>query len=195
MNEKRRAVASVALWATGTLGPLGVLAAERGIHVPDRLQGVSAHVAVFLTCVLVGLAVYVDRSSGRRRAPWVYGMLATSTLATSAVSWLSIQRIYALPAASTDAGVGAPLPAVALATDTGQTVSTASTDGKPTVVLLFRGSWCPFCRKQLKEFDDVARRFPGVRVVGVTYDPADALAKMRDEVGLRMVLGSDPGGG
>jgi peroxiredoxin len=51
--------------------------------------------------------------------------------------------------------------------------------GKPAVVLLFRGVWCPSCRRQVEALAQEADRFiaAGVAVYGITPDPPDVIAK------------------
>ena len=97
-----------------------------------------------------------------------------------------------LPASPREIPVGTPLPPLVLADDRGERVSLGSLRG-PTVLLFFRATSCPICRKQLAAFAKVAARFhaAGVAVVAASPDMPDALAKLRRELDLPMRLLSD----
>jgi peroxiredoxin len=98
----------------------------------------------------------------------------------------------ALPASPREIPVGTLLPPLMLADDRGERVSLASLRG-PTVLLFFRATSCPICRKQLAAFAKVAARFSaaGVAVVAASPDMPGALAKLRRELDLPMRLLSD----
>ena len=48
----------------------------------------------------------------------------------------------------------------------------------PTLVVFYRGGWCPYCNGQLRDLSMAARRFEakGVRLVAVSVDRPDAAA-------------------
>ncbi len=74
---------------------------------------------------------------------------------------------------STQLVVGARLPAFDLQDESEQPVASGSWVGKPTLVLFYRGNWCPLCMAQIKE---VAAQYQqldalGVRVVLVSPQP------------------------
>ena len=57
------------------------------------------------------------------------------------------------------------------------------------VVTSYRGSWCPFCRKYLREFDQVRRSFPeNSLLVGVSVDTLDECKKLRGKLNLSFDL-------
>lgn len=65
--------------------------------------------------------------------------------------------------------------------------------GKPTVVIFFRGGWCPFCNRQLaglaeRELD--LRRL-GYQIIGISADPPDKLAPILKADHIRYRLFSD----
>ena len=60
------------------------------------------------------------------------------------------------------------------------------------VVTSYRGSWCPFCRKYLVEFDQAHKSFPdNVLLVGVSVDTVDECRSLQRRLGLSFDLISD----
>ena len=59
------------------------------------------------------------------------------------------------------------------------------------VLLLFRGSWCPYCNAQLRAFERAHDRLEAldVRVVALSVDDEEATAKLIAEHGLRFPVG------
>lgn len=53
------------------------------------------------------------------------------------------------------------------------------------LVVFFRGSWCPACMKELKEFEEEKKYFDRqqIRLTTVTYDDTEKLQNMVDEHG------------
>src|SRR5688572_15771817 len=49
----------------------------------------------------------------------------------------------------------------------------------PVVVIFYRGSWCPYCNKELKRFQDSLQliKDKGASVVAISPELADGLAK------------------
>lgn len=72
-----------------------------------------------------------------------------------AVSWLSSTASGAIPASPQDVeplAVGSPAPAFsARTTDDALRSFSAGGYGKPTVVVFYRGGWCPYCNQQLSD--------------------------------------------
>jgi len=69
--------------------------------------------------------------------------------------------------------VGQKLPAFNLRNTAGETITSASLTGKPTVWIFYRGNWCPLCMAQIKE---VAAQYQqledlGVRVALISPQP------------------------
>lgn len=69
--------------------------------------------------------------------------------------------------------IGAPLPEFAVTDAKGATLSSSSFSGKPSILVFYRGNWCPFCMAQVKE---LAARYKeldalGVRVALVSPQP------------------------
>lgn len=65
----------------------------------------------------------------------------------------------------------------------------------PSVVVMFRGTWCSFCAEQLRTFSDLAydmHRHQGVDVLPVAGAPTGPLTEFRDRHGLQTQLLADP---
>lgn len=78
--------------------------------------------------------------------------------------------------------VGQALPDIELLRADGQRVTNADLRGRPTVMLFFRGNWCPLCMAQIREIADQYRAMEsaGVRVALVSPQPhrnTEALAR------------------
>ena len=68
---------------------------------------------------------------------------------------------------------GEPFPALSLALTGGDRLDIpAALAGHHAVVLMFRGSWCPYCNAQLRAFERARDRLDelGVRVVALSVD-------------------------
>lgn len=100
------------------------------------------------------------------------------------------------PTIATNAPVkGTPLPVVDLTTEAGDTLSTASFQGSPTVVNVWFAD-CPPCRRELPAFA-AAHALYGDRVRFVGVNPRDDAARARafaDERGVRYESYLDPDG-
>jgi peroxiredoxin len=78
--------------------------------------------------------------------------------------------------------------------ESGRPIAIASSDGRPTLVVVFRGSFCPYCRKQLSRFAAEATRFSptDVRILAVSTDSPEAHARLKRALALPFPLLSDP---
>jgi len=76
--------------------------------------------------------------------------------------------------------VGSALPELAFTDLDGGAVSSSSWAGSPTVLLFYRGTWCPLCNVQVKELSEGYRDIEalGARVVLVSPQPAEESAKL-----------------
>jgi peroxiredoxin len=96
---------------------------------------------------------------------------------------------------ATPAGLGARLPKVTLADRNGASVDLASLALKgPTLLILFRGGWCPYCSVQmggLKKAEDqlVAA---GVQLVGISTDSVVTMRSHSETFRPKFPLLSDP---
>ncbi|QEG25213.1 redoxin domain-containing protein [Mariniblastus fucicola] len=68
-------------------------------------------------------------------------------------------------------------------------------DGPVALVVFRSADWCPFCRKQLAQLqsDLKAIEESGLKLVGISYDKVDVLAKYAAAEGIQYPLLSDPG--
>jgi peroxiredoxin len=64
----------------------------------------------------------------------------------------------------------------------------------PTLLVFYRGGWCPFCNLQLHELTQLAPALEkrGVQVVAISVDLPSVEAKTRAQHGVPFVLLSDP---
>ncbi|NJS13400.1 MAG: AhpC/TSA family protein [Sphingopyxis sp.] len=125
----------------------------------------------------VGLSGYALMSGGSALA---FGMAVSGWVAFLVYAyWYSS---YGGREPSAEIKIGAPLPAFALKSSTGARFPSAHLVGKPSILIFFRGNWCPLCSAQIKE---LAVRYQdldamGVRVVLISPQPhenTEALAK------------------
>ncbi|MCC7108765.1 MAG: AhpC/TSA family protein [Deltaproteobacteria bacterium] len=89
---------------------------------------------------------------------------------------------------------GTKSPDVQLRTLTGATTSlVAALDGKPAVVIFYRGGWCPFCNVQLGALQSIEPELAklGVRVIGVSPDRPEKLQESIGKHQLTFTLLSD----
>ena len=76
--------------------------------------------------------------------------------------------------------IGSTLPELTFTGLDGATVSSSLWAGSPTVLLFYRGTWCPLCNVQVRELAEGYREIEafGSRVVLVSPQPASESAKM-----------------
>jgi len=91
------------------------------------------------------------------------------------------------------AGVMAPQ-AQLLAMDGKATTLKASLNGKPTVLIFYRGGWCPFCNRHLSELGKVEKELSqaGFQVVALTPDQPSFLGETatKSQAGYRLISDS-----
>ncbi|MDG2004223.1 MAG: redoxin domain-containing protein [Novosphingobium sp.] len=82
--------------------------------------------------------------------------------------------------------LGQPLPDVSFDTLDGGTVSTSDLVGNKTLLVFFRGNWCPLCKAQLNEVRDRgdALAKAGVNVKFVSNQSAELSRELAEELGL-----------
>ncbi len=93
--------------------------------------------------------------------------------------------------------VGSPLPDAALSDIHGDPTTVAATAaGRPAVVVLYRGAWCPYCNLTLRAYQqqlvpELARR--GVALIAVSPQKPDGSLTMQQTHALSYAVLSDPG--
>jgi peroxiredoxin len=118
---------------------------------------------------------------------------------------LAASAANALPASApaeraTPVGVGETAPGFTLVDHEGKTVQfSPGSEPTPTVLVFYRGSWCPFCVKQLSELRSLLDGGDDVRVLAISIDDPDSSAKLAKKLGgdgkgsVAYRLLSDPG--
>ncbi len=70
--------------------------------------------------------------------------------------------------------VGEEAPDFTLEGTDGNKVTLSSARGKmPTVIVFYRGSWCPFCARQLSELRSLLKPKAAVRLLAISVDGLD----------------------
>jgi peroxiredoxin Q/BCP len=89
---------------------------------------------------------------------------------------------------------GDKAPSFKIASDGGETLSSASLKGAPYVVYFYPKDDTSGCTKQAIGFSESLKKFDrlGVRVIGISKDSLESHAKFRKKHGLKIALGSDP---
>lgn len=91
-------------------------------------------------------------------------------------------------------GIGDAVPAGVLATASGRSVDTAKLlVGQPSVLIFYRGGWCPYCNKHLSGLVDIVDELKaaGFQLVAVSADRAEILASKDELSDLSYTLLSD----
>lgn len=107
----------------------------------------------------------------------------------------SIERNRMLQMAEHSLAAGDFLPDFALLDAAGRTVTSSGLlDGGPLVVAFFRGGWCPYCDAALRALETARHRIEaaGARLVGISPETPDELARTAAQRGLGFLLLSDP---
>lgn len=90
--------------------------------------------------------------------------------------------------------VGSVVPAVELTELSGErTTLERVLDGKPTVLVFYRGGWCPFCNLQLSELRKLSPDLEqhGFQLIAISPDRAEALSKTLESGDIDYTLMSD----
>lgn len=93
--------------------------------------------------VLSAVAIY---RFGEAWNPYLAGGIA------ALVGWMIYVRWYSVQPGTPNAPkAGEPLPDFALETADGERIDASCLNGRPAVLVFYRGSWCPLCVAQIKE--------------------------------------------
>lgn len=98
------------------------------------------------------------------------------------------------PEAVTPLAVGSSVSTAKLVKpDGGATTLAEAIAGQPTILIFYRGGWCPFCNRHLAALaeNEIPLRKLGFKIVGLTPDRAEALAPTAKETQARYQLFSD----
>jgi peroxiredoxin len=112
---------------------------------------------------------------------WLFLLCAMTANAADAQVTTSIPAIPPSAAEARPLTVGstAPLMAALLRPDGRATTLAAEVDGKPTVLVFYRGGWCPFCTRQLAGLGTITADLAahGWRVLALSPETAAAVAE------------------
>lgn len=90
--------------------------------------------------------------------------------------------------------VGASIPAVTVRSVSGQEVSLQSAvAGKPTLLIFYRGGWCPYCNTQLGSLSEIESELSslGVQILALSPDKSEKLSTSLEKNKLSYTLLSD----
>ena len=162
--------------------------------LPLGIRGRATHATVVALALAALVGFGLGRRGPTRRARvgvWGAALVAAVAVVALGVSW---RARYVLPpsSASTTLALGASPPEGPYRDDTGRPTLLSSYRGRPTLVVWFRGAWCPYCRKQLRNLQAALGPYRDhVNVVAITVDPPDLTAPMKKELGLEFPILSD----
>ncbi|HVW22854.1 MAG TPA: peroxiredoxin-like family protein [Opitutaceae bacterium] len=91
-------------------------------------------------------------------------------------------------------GVGSPAPTAVLTSLDGKPVDLAAVfAAQPTILVFYRGGWCPFCNRHLASLAsaEIDLRRLGYQIVAISPDPVPALGRTSAQLHLRYHLLSD----
>ncbi|MBT8085950.1 MAG: AhpC/TSA family protein [Woeseia sp.] len=90
--------------------------------------------------------------------------------------------------------VGDALPAFGAETESGGSVNSSDLRGQPAVILFVRGSWCPFCNRQVADltshYKEITDR--GARLIFVTPKPLDTTRRVAEMFDVKFEFWLDP---
>jgi len=89
---------------------------------------------------------------------------------------------------------GDPIPDVSLKTDIGETVSLQKlVSKKPTVLIFYRGGWCPYCTRHLQGLAEIEKDLlaAGYQLITISTDQPSKLREKPDLQKLNYTLLSD----
>ena len=81
---------------------------------------------------------------------------------------------------------GEPLPSFQAVAEDGTALSSASLQGRPAVILFVRGSWCPFCTRQVEKLTRHYKEIVslGARLILLTPKPLDTTRRVAEFFGV-----------
>jgi len=90
--------------------------------------------------------------------------------------------------------IGAEIPHVAIVGANGETTQLSSIlDGKPSVIIFYRGGWCPYCNLHLKELADIEQELLdlGFQIIAISPDSVDRVKEATAKLKSKYKLYSD----
>jgi peroxiredoxin len=102
-----------------------------------------------------------------------------------------------VPAKPTDISpllIGESIPSLALKDANGKTVRVNDKiKERPTILIFYRGGWCPYCNKQLAGIQEIEKKLLelGYQIIAISTDSPESLAKTLNKQHLSYTLLSD----
>ncbi|WP_394842075.1 peroxiredoxin family protein [Pendulispora brunnea] len=162
---------------------------DRLMILPPSLRDRPWPFEILLVFGSAGIFMAVRYFNGKGR--WVMAGAIACLLNVVILSVLS--RSSRLPPVPPELSLGTRVPEVTLQNQSGVPIELGKTNG-PLLVVVFRGVWCPYCRKELSRLAQQIPRFASseVRVYGISADEPDALLRHQRSSELPFSLLSDP---
>ncbi len=90
---------------------------------------------------------------------------------------------------------GKPLPDVTLVNESGQPEALHTLIHRPSVLLFYRGNWCPLCMAQIREVAEAYREIEalGADVLLISPQPETQTRQLADKLGVAFRYLTDPG--
>lgn len=100
------------------------------------------------------------------------------------------------PRRSTRLSIGAPFPSINVVNTSGQIVSSDQWRGRASILMFFRGNWCPLCMAQINELAALYREIDalGVRVALISPQPHAQTAALARKHNVVFEFYADRGG-
>lgn len=119
-----------------------------------------------------------------------------ATLLLSLAAWLPVAHAQIADSAQAVRPIliGSPVPAVALTELSGQPTTLSKVlGGKPSVLVFYRGGWCPYCNLQLSELRKLGPDLQqhGFQLIAISPDRPEALSKTLESGDIDFTLVSD----
>lgn len=122
----------------------------------------------------------------------IYTLIITLLLSISAAAQLPRSAESVCPIL-----IGSALPSITLSNIEGKSVDIKNiVDKKPSIIIFYRGGWCPYCNAHLSELGKVEADILnlGYQIIAISPDAINELNKTLDKNELRYMLLSDEGG-
>lgn len=148
----------------------------------------SAFLCHSSSCLLMKLSQYVSV------LPSLFLVLIAVVILPSSALCSGTPRIAASPEQVCPALVGASIPSVEVSTPEGTAVNLQQVvQGKPTLLLVYRGGWCPYCNRHLTALMDIEQSLLslGYQIIAISADRPEKLRESLGEHEWRYQLFSD----
>jgi peroxiredoxin len=119
------------------------------------------------------------------------GVLGVCVISVAA---MAAENVADSPEAATPLAKGASVPDVSLKTVDGEDVKLREVVAeKPAALIFYRGGWCPYCTKHLKDLREIEdeMREAGYQIIAISPDDPAHLKKTLDQQDLPYTLMSD----